>query len=241
VSTVIKADVLGSFGSDGVYVIDPKAFARRQVGHVRVGKSDSPEKAAHTVIDQANLQAAAIISAARDEAEVIRRAAYEEGRAAAAAELERERAAIRELCSRLEAEVEQRQNDFWTSIEPDLIKLAVEIARKITRRQIEENETFVLETVRAGLRQLRDRRELKIHVNPEDFDLVRSHKAEIMSSSDGIHTLEVIDDRRVDRGGCIIESGNGHLDGRVETQLAEVERTLLEACHDGRNENAADA
>ncbi|HOP79879.1 MAG TPA: FliH/SctL family protein, partial [Armatimonadota bacterium] len=54
-------------------------------------------------------------------------------------------------------------------------------------------------------------------------------------SCDGIRAVEVIEDRRVDKGGCLIESGNGYLDARIDTQRKEVERALTEAVKYGKS------
>jgi len=110
--------------------------------------------------------------------------------------------------------------------------------QKILRREVESDE-FVLTTVTDGLRQLRDKRDLKIRANPGDFRFLREHKEDLIASFDGIQSVDVIEDRRVDKGGCLIESTNGHLDGRIETQLKEVERALLEAHEEGRHGTAA--
>jgi len=235
-SSVVRSDLLGRLTVEGEYVIDPQKTGRGHAGRARRSMSASPENRAKSIVDQANEEAAALISAAQQEAEAIRSAAHREGREAALAEMDAEKNALDERIARIEADAERQVQEFWVSIEPELLKLAVDIARKIVHRETSESQEFVLETVKAGLHQLRDRQELRIRVNPADYEFVREHKEEIASSCDGVRSLEVLDDRRVDQGGSVIESGKGHLDVRIETQLREAERSLLEAAHDGDSE-----
>ena len=52
---------------------------------------------------------------------------------------------------------------------------------------------------------------------------------DLLSLLDGIKNLEIVDDRRVGDGGCVIETNAGTIDAKIETQLAEVERALANA------------
>ena len=240
-SSIIKGHLLVRRGGvQGEYVVDPNKVTRDQSRRSRRSRSASPEDAARAIIEDANEQASALISAARQEAETIRTSAYQEGREASLDELEVEKTAFAERLTQIEADVERRVQEFWAAMEPELLKLAVDIAGKIVYQEIARNDEFVLANIKAALQQLRDRHDLKIHVNPVDYEFVREHKDEIASSCDGVRSIEIIEDRRVGRGGSLIESSNGHLDARLDTQLGEVERALLEAAHDGRNEVATE-
>lgn len=239
-SRVIKSRLLRDSGEGEEYLVDP----RRGDGRSRRSskrKSASPEDTANSIISEARQEAETLIASAQDEAESIRLAAQQEGYQAGLAQIEAERQALRDQLAEIKDDTERRIEQFWTSIEPELLRLAIEIARKIVRRHIDENDGVTLETVKAGLRQLRDRQELKIRVNPEDYEVVRERKEDIRSSCDGVRDVEILDDRRVDKGGCLIECGNGHLDARIETQLSEVERALLEVADPGRPEIPAES
>lgn len=230
-SSLIKADSVGPVDGEAAYVIDcesEKGIRRR-----RRAKPASPADEARLIVEQAKDEAAAMIAEAQRQVETIRAAAHEEGYQSGLQQLEAQKAAMDQRLAEIEADVQRQIAEFWTSIEPELLELAVEIGRKIVRHEFAENSDFVLATVKAGLRQLRDRREVKIRVNPDDYKFMREHKEDLASSFDGVRSLELIEDRRVDRGGCVIESTNGHLDARTETQLGEVERALSETAHDG--------
>ncbi len=238
--SLIKSSSLHNSDISGEYLIEPKPepfSSHRKAAR----KTHSPEDAARQIILQAEEKAGAIIATASAEADGIRSAAYEEGYREGLNRLESGLQALVEQAANIEMDAQRQIEDFWTSIEPDLLKLAVEIAGKIVRKNIEENDEFVVMTVKEGLRQLRERQDLRIRVNPSDYELVHKHKDDIISSCDGIRTVEVIDDRRVDRGGCVIESGNGYLDARIETQFNEVEKALMDVEQYGNSQNASNS
>lgn len=233
-SSIIKTDTLGRI--KGEYIIDPGKVSKTRTEHARVNRTASPEDQAKSIVEQARKEAETIILAAREEAEGIKASAYQEGYETGYKETEEVRAALADRLAQAEEDVNKQLDEFWASLEPEVLKLGVEIARRIVQHEISEDQEFVLDTVKTGLHQLRDRQDLRLHVNPADYEFVRERREEIMSSCDGMRGLEIVDDRRVDQGGCLIESDNGHLDARIETQLNEVERALLVAAHDGKND-----
>ncbi|MEN6521593.1 MAG: FliH/SctL family protein [Armatimonadota bacterium] len=237
-NSLIKSSLLPNSDIGGEYLIEPR---KESAGHHNPQKAKSPEDQARRIIAQAEDDARALVEEANAEAELIRDTAYQEGYEAGMCQLNSEREAIVEQIHQIEAAAADEIECFWVKIEPELLRLSVEIASKIVRHNIEETDGFVLTTVKEGIRQLRDRQDLKVRVNPKDYTLMREEKDEVLSSCDGIRNLEIIDDRRVGEGGCIIESCNGDLDARIETQLSEAERALLEASRYGRSEEPSES
>jgi flagellar assembly protein FliH len=78
------------------------------------------------------------------------------------------------------------------------------------------------------LKRVREERELRIHVNPNDLPVLRSAEAGIAASLPG-RRFTLVADGRVEAGGCIVESTLGSLDGRLEVQLAELCASLRAA------------
>lgn len=203
--------------SNPVYVIDPARAAQRA------------RKRRVTPAERAAAEAERVIQAAEAEAELIRRRAAEQGYEEGIRQGRMECAErIAELEKLKDGILEERES-FFAHIEPQVVKLSVEIAEKILRHEISSNSEAVLSTVRAALRQLKDKESVKLRVNPADREVVASNRDALRESVDGIRSLEVIEDRRVDRGGCIAESAGGGIDARIAGQLSEVMRALQEA------------
>ena len=139
--------------------------------------------------------------------------------------------AYRTKLARLDALVAtlgEERGEFFDRVEPEVVRLASAIAEKIIGEEMELRPERVVDLVREAMKRLRDREALRIRLSPQDMDLVKEARDDLIGSVDGVRKLELVEDRRVDRGGCVIESENGALDARVKTQMAEIERVLGE-------------
>lgn len=238
-SSLIKSTLLRSSDQSDECLVD--SVNASQQNSRRQAKRGAPQDQAQAMLAQAREQAEDILVAARQEAELLRSEARGQGYEEGLAELDSERLMLAEKVREIEETANGQVEQFWEQIEPELLGLSVAIAKKIIRHEVEMNDGFVLETVKTSLRQLRDRQDLKVRVNPADYELVRGRKEDIAGSCDGVRTVEVIDDRRVDQGGCILESGSGTLDARLDSQIVEVERALMEAAEHGNCEMPSEA
>jgi len=143
--------------------------------------------------------------------------------------------AYRSKLARLEslsAALQVERSEFFARIEPELVRLAVSIAEKVVQRELELRPETVLDLIRSGMKRVRDREVLRVSVNPRDVERVKEARDDLVSAVDGVRKLEVIEDRRVDPGGCVIESPNGTLDARISTQLDEISRVLADLMPD---------
>ena len=67
---------------------------------------------------------------------------------------------------------------------------------------------------------MRDQKEIKVHVEPDSYDLVLMARGEFQSMlTDGTAIIEVISDEALKPGDCVIETPNGGVDARLSTQL----------------------
>jgi len=143
--------------------------------------------------------------------------------------------AYRAKLARLDAladSLQRERQDFFDRVEPEVVRLSVSIAEKILARELELRPDAVVDMVRSAVKRLRDREQLRVSVSPRDFEQVRSARDDLIGAIDGVRSLEVVEDRRVDPGGCVIESQNGTLDARVKTQLDQLSSVLEGAMPD---------
>lgn len=132
----------------------------------------------------------------------------------------------------LSASLQQERAEFFSRIEPELVRLSIAIAEKIIQRELDTQPDTVLHLLRTALKRIRDREQLRISVNPRDFDQVKQAREDLLSAVDGLRKLEIIEDRRVGPGGSLIESPSGTLDARINTQLDQISQALTEAIPD---------
>jgi flagellar biosynthesis/type III secretory pathway protein FliH len=66
---------------------------------------------------------------------------------------------------------------------------------------------------------------VRVRVHPDDLPAVETRRAALEAGAPAA-TLELIADEAVQRYGCVIETPQGQVDARLETQLAALERAL---------------
>jgi len=120
---------------------------------------------------------------------------------------------------------------FYARAEPEVVRLALAVARKIIGAELAASPDTVLKIVREALSSGRRARHIAITVHVSDAANVRSNlaKLELAPSCE----VDVLAADSVAPGGCVIESEFGIIDARLETQLRIIEQSLT---HPGRQQ-----
>lgn len=192
------------------------------------------------VLARARQEADVIIRTAHAEAEAIHDNACARGRREGLEAGVREAAqAADDLIRRLEADltaVEADRDALADAIEPQALKLCMEAVEKIVRHEARTDTRVVLRVIRSCLRRVKDSSEVYLRVNPEEIAEVRAQRDELLGLAEGVRTINIVDDRRVSRGGCIVESPSGDFDARIETQLDRLDDKLMETLENDRQQ-----
>ncbi|MCC6729238.1 MAG: hypothetical protein IT208_07850 [Chthonomonadales bacterium] len=159
---------------------------------------------------------------------------YAIGRGEGQRAFDAERAAMRADVEALTARIAEERARIWRDCEEDVIRLVLEIARKVVKDDAEVNRGIALSTIRNALRRVVATDEVRIRVNVLDLETVRSSRADLMEMLDGVRHLELVEDRRVSPGGCVVETANGAIDARIDTQVGEIETALLGMAREAR-------
>jgi len=149
-----------------------------------------------------------------------------DGQAQALAQFEQERALYRADIEDFIAHIEAERVKTWHEMEPLMIRMVFELSAKVIKQEIEVNRDVTLSLVRNALRRVVDSTTLRIRVHGDDLETVRTNRADLLTLVDGANHVEIIEDRRVSLGGCIIETNAGSIDARIETQLDSVSDAL---------------
>ena len=187
--------------------------------------------------------ASRIVSEAWEQAQSIReesraqgyKAGYEAGHAAGerdttqrlTRQADEERAAYQQELNAFIQSIEEKSRLAWIEMEPEIVALVFEIARKVIKMEVEISHDPAIEVVKNTLRRVADSTSLRIRVHSDDLLTVRAHREDLYALVDSIRKVEIVEDRRVGRGGCIVETDAGTIDARIDTQLDEI-RKLLE-------------
>jgi type III secretion system HrpE/YscL family protein len=168
-----------------------------------------------TILSDAEKEAAAKRESAEIFARETREAAYREGYDAALEEW-----------SALLLEAREKRDNALSSVERDVLRLAVKIAEKIIGHELKRDKGTIAGIVANALRNAKRNEVITVRVNPAELTLIESHR-EKLDPSNRLQFLDIVADPRVAGGGCIIESDSGAVDAQIETQLRVLERALL--------------
>lgn len=123
--------------------------------------------------------------------------------------------------------------------EREILAVVFAVAEKIVQGHALQDEDLVRRTALAALHRAADRSEISLRVNPEEVQFIESVKPGLLAEFKELKRLTVTPDSSVTRGGCMLESPCGDVDGRIETQLDEIRRVLDETFRQHRGEIAA--
>ena len=123
-------------------------------------------------------------------------------------------------------EITIQKRTIFDTLETDLFNLAVTIAGKVVGSIAERDQELVLDSIKKSLPLLLEKSKLKIKVAPEQESFVNEHLEQIIASDRDLKEIQVEADRRISRGGCILETSSGRVNSGLEKQLEILEKEL---------------
>ena len=118
------------------------------------------------------------------------------------------------------------RDDILKSSEKLMTDMILMISRKVIKDEIVERREVVINNIKEALRRVKDRDRVDIRVNFSDLDMTAAHKDELIKMMESLKKVNIYEDSRVERGGCIIETDIGAIDARIATQLDAIEEAV---------------
>lgn len=169
-------------------------------------------------IDDRNL-----ISRAQEEAESIKETAAKEGYRAGLEQAENDISLLRAKI----ADFVSAKKEVFEYIAPDILEISVDIARKIIKREVEQNPQVILDSIVDVMKTLsKEEPRITVKLNPLQVDLVKTELPEYISSMGIEAKINVVGDESIAEGGCILNTNNGIVDASLDTQLEIIKEAL---------------
>jgi len=183
--------------------------------------SDRPEESATLSLeDQLHESEERGYSRGRDETVV----KYEEKLQALRQELdETQQKTVGERLDTLENNVQEQVQKRLRELEGELVEFAAEAAIRLVNDL--PISTEILEaSILDALKHCENDIEVSVHLNPADLKMLKESESELLSDSPHQRRVRYLKDEEVSRGGCLVETRCGVIDGRRETR----EKLLME-------------
>jgi flagellar assembly protein FliH len=186
--------------------------------------------AAEEILQEAKMRVEAMLKQTQLQVEAIHdqakkngwQAGYAEGQQQAYSEMEAGLAQIKTVANSALTTKEQ----FLKNSQADLNELAVAIAEKIITKQLSLDPQLVAEIVGQAIKNANINGACRIRVNPADYEILSPSWQSIPSMQPSDQKWELISDKGIKRGGCVIDVQGGILDAQVETQLQQVKEAF---------------
>lgn len=198
-------------------------------------------------LQAAQEQARQLVIDAESQAEELRTAARQMGHATGSLQAEAE------FDARVDAEVQlrvaERLNDLVPALqaataqlirdreqillhwESAVVKLSLAVAERIVGREIASQPAAPQALIAEALQLTAGASSVVLRLNPADVQDIKTHAADWQQMLANQRSLKVVADSEISRGGCLLETPAGMIDGRIETQLARIAAELLGEGH----------
>ena len=160
----------------------------------------------------------------------IEKAAYEngflQGEKAGMEIAEQKTEAVRRRYAESIAELSNIRSSLYAQAEREVVRLALEVAKKIIHREIQVDKDIIQTLIRVALSHVSEKSAVTIHLNPIDYNYLLEQRAEL-SQSEG-RDISLLADKSIERGGCLVQTECGEIDARIEEKFREVEHSFFE-------------
>ena len=118
-------------------------------------------------------------------------------------------------------ELGRLQQRVRRGIEKEVVELALAIAERIVRQELDVNGGVIAEVVGEALKKVEHQQEVVIRVNPADKEFLDPSRLQTSdpAGQSGPIRFRIEGDEAIGRGGCFVETESGDIDARIETQL----------------------
>ncbi|MFD2613002.1 FliH/SctL family protein [Paenibacillus gansuensis] len=112
--------------------------------------------------------------------------------------------------------------------EPFLIELSTNIASKILDKQLTVETEWMVDLVKSVLARRREQGVITLCVSPGRYSTIQSYREELVLHIDSQAELQILPDASVNDQGCVVRTAFGSIDARIDTQLTEIKKILLQ-------------
>jgi len=164
------------------------------------------------------------------------RQGYQRGREESVAEYEAQIQALRaeleqknsnelpEMLDKIESQVSGELNQRLNDLESELVEFATEAAIRLVNG-LPISTKIVEVAIQDALSHCENDTEVAVYLNPEDLKLLKDSGSDLLADSPHQRRVRYMKDEEITRGGCLVETRCGLIDGRREMR----EQLLREA------------
>jgi flagellar assembly protein FliH len=216
----------GALAASGDDLDDARRKARQTMDNATDkagGILETARKDAERIVSEART----MLSVERNEAlEEAKTRGYKQGYADGHREGTEEAKSLVDEAEALKEHTKREREAALENFEPKLVELIMNILDKIALTTLRINPAVVLNLIKQGLSESSFNEDIILRVSKDDYELVLSHKDDILAHVHGGAELEIVADHSLGVGDCLIETPFGVVDSSINMQLDEIKQDL---------------
>lgn len=122
--------------------------------------------------------------------------------------------AVRQMCG--------MRSELLKQWEQNILQIAAALAYQTIGRELPQMKDVPLNLLRETLELSISSVALKIRMNPDDIECLRESIEQLLQETGTIARAEIVPDNKINPGGCLVETGQGIVDQRLETRLERI-------------------
>jgi flagellar biosynthesis/type III secretory pathway protein FliH len=145
-------------------------------------------------------------------------------------DLESQKAVFSQACQTLNGvitKLNQFCDKLYAGHGEEIVRLSVEIARKILMQKVEDGGYEIESIIKEALNNTPCSQDVKVHLNPEDIETCR--KAQQQEPGGILAGIQIIPDPNIGRAECLLESPKGIVKSLIDDNLERICKALEKA------------
>lgn len=122
--------------------------------------------------------------------------------------------------------LEKRKEIIYKEAEEDIVELVLKIAKKIIGDEIQQNKNSIISQIKLALEKCTYKSKVTVKVSSDDYPNVLANKGVIESLVEGISELEIVEDKFLKKGDCVIDTPSGEVNSSIELQFEQLQKAF---------------
>ncbi|MDF2557295.1 MAG: flagellar assembly protein FliH [Bacillales bacterium] len=197
---------------------------------------ESAEESAFSIKEVAQQQVNKLWATFREESETLKLEAkeqgfqegFEVGRQEAEALIKQEYLEIIDQAKKMMEQAYEQKRVIISEAEPFLLELSTAIARQIIKQELTDYPDKFVGLIKQHILRAKERECVSVCIHPDDYEFMQSQRAQLVAVVNGETEIKIIPDPTVSSKGCVIRTEYGSVDARIDIQIEEIKKLILE-------------
>lgn len=134
-------------------------------------------------------------------------------------------------------EIENKLDQLYEQHGQALIKLALEITKKILHQNYPSLEHTIIKTLSAAWQYVKENKKIIIHLHPKDYEYLMANPSlcPFLGPPKELGKVEMVADPIITRGGCYLQTTVGDIDATLETQFDQLVSLIWQKINNPRD------